>query len=541
MCASTTALEPQPNWPTPPGEQPTATNAGRSVALECIRQRVFGATQRPRERGWRQAKKHAECAVPTDSAGEYASRLAAPPPSARGTLAAVLHSDHPRALLVLCAASVDRTDGIVYRQCRQDGPSEDSSGDGTDPAKTRPTARPTARRPRRRPRRPTAPAAPPSPPRRPNAPATTSPAATSGTSSNSTSATSSPTADTNGTSNTTTTTTTSSSSSSDNAGDAGTTATCEWMPTGLISGNDICFTDVLGGFIASSKQQRPEDVADRADYLLRRAGLHGRRRVGAFVLLQGTQPLYPRQRQDVMGSGVPTPTLFSQAPTSARGHARSGSSGSFSSEYKPMYANPANSGSADRLGIGLAPVHMRNSSGDLAGMAAGSYPNERILSGSYSTDRRPSSSNRSIGRRPSLEQGYSTARDRDSLAVELRQQGRERPSREQEHQDRGAWKCQQQRLDGEGVGGSVEHGPESLASALHAQQLHQGDHSAIGGRRALLKGQGAASRPQRGAPRTHGAQPTAGLHAAPARSKVSASSRSNHLRHHQPQLKPRMA
>ncbi|KAJ8574534.1 hypothetical protein ON010_g4679 [Phytophthora cinnamomi] len=32
-------------------------------------------------------------------------------------------------LLVLCAASVDRTDGIVYRQCRQDGPSEDSSGD----------------------------------------------------------------------------------------------------------------------------------------------------------------------------------------------------------------------------------------------------------------------------------------------------------------------------------------------------------------------------------------------------------------------------
>lgn len=83
-----------------------------------------------------------------------------------------------------------------------------------------------------------------------------------------------------------------------------------------------------------------------------------------------------------------------------------------------MYANSANSGSSDRLGLGLAPVHMRNSSGDLAGMA-GSYPNERILSGSYPTDRRPSAGNRSIGRRPSLEQGYSTARDRDSLAVEL--------------------------------------------------------------------------------------------------------------------------
>ncbi|GMF52427.1 unnamed protein product [Phytophthora fragariaefolia] len=141
------------------------------------------------------------------------------------------------------------------------------------------------------------------------------------------------------------------------------------------------------------------------------------------------QQQYPRPRQDIVGSGgAPTPTLFPQGPTSTRGHARTGSSGSFTNEFKPMYANPANSGSTDRLGIGLVPVHMRNSSGDLAGMAgnypnerilSGSYSNERILSGSYPTDRRASSSNRSIGRRPSLEQGYNTARDRDSLAVEL--------------------------------------------------------------------------------------------------------------------------
>ncbi|KAG1705006.1 hypothetical protein DVH05_005031 [Phytophthora capsici] len=131
------------------------------------------------------------------------------------------------------------------------------------------------------------------------------------------------------------------------------------------------------------------------------------------------QQQYPRQREDIVGQGgVPTPTLFPHGPTSSRSHARSGSSGSFTNELKPMYANSANSGSSDRLGLGLAPVHMRNSSGDLAGMA-GSYPNERILSGSYPTDRRPSAGNRSIGRRPSLEQGYSTARDRDSLAVEL--------------------------------------------------------------------------------------------------------------------------
>jgi hypothetical protein len=131
------------------------------------------------------------------------------------------------------------------------------------------------------------------------------------------------------------------------------------------------------------------------------------------------QQQYPRQRQDVVGSGaVATPTLFPQGPTSTRHHARTGSSGSFTNELKPMYANSANSGSTDRLAMGLAPVQMRNSSGDLAGMAS-NYPNDRILSGSYPTDRRPSSSNRSIGRRPSLEQGYASTRDRDSLAVEL--------------------------------------------------------------------------------------------------------------------------
>lgn len=112
---------------------------------------------------------------------------------------------------------------------------------------------------------------------------------------------------------------------------------------------------------------------------------------------------YPRQRQDVMASGgIATPTLFSQAPTSTRSHARSGS---FTNELKPMYASSAH-GSTDRL-ASLAPVHMRNSSGDLAGMA-----------GNYQMDRRPSGSNRSVGRRPSLEQGY-TSRERDSLAVEL--------------------------------------------------------------------------------------------------------------------------
>ncbi|KAE9337698.1 hypothetical protein PF008_g12406 [Phytophthora fragariae] len=241
---------------------------------------------------------------------------------------------------------------------------------------------------------------------------TKTPSTSSNSTTGSTSATTT-TTDTNGTSTTTSTTTiTSSSSSSNNAGDAGSgTADTSssnglktWQIALIICCGVLVFTvavvSVLSCYCkARNRLYENEDGQADASYY---------------------QQQYPRSRQDVVGSGVvPTPTLFSQAPTSSRGHARSGSSGSFTNEFKPIYANPANSGSADRLGMGLAPVHMRNSSGDLAGMAAGSYSNERILSGSYPTDRRPSSSNRSIGRRPSLEQGYSSARDRDSLAVEL--------------------------------------------------------------------------------------------------------------------------
>ncbi|KAE9008756.1 hypothetical protein PR002_g15812 [Phytophthora rubi] len=238
---------------------------------------------------------------------------------------------------------------------------------------------------------------------------TKTPSTSSNSTTGSTSATTT-TTDTNGTSTTTSTTTiTSSSSSSNNAGDAGSgTADTSssnglktWQIALIICCGVLVFTvavvSVLSCYCKARNRlyENEDDQADASYY----------------------QQQYPRSRQDAVGSGVvPTPTLFSQAPTSSRGHARSGSSGSFTNEFKPMYANPANSGSADRLGMGLAPVHMRNSSGDLA---AGSYSNERILSSSYPTDRRPSSSNRSIGRRPSLEQGYSSARDRDSLAVEL--------------------------------------------------------------------------------------------------------------------------
>ncbi|KAL3664720.1 hypothetical protein V7S43_010468 [Phytophthora oleae] len=245
----------------------------------------------------------------------------------------------------------------------------------------------------------------------PDAPSTTSPAATSGTSSNSTSGTSSFTTDTSGSS-TSTTTSSSSGSTNGNAGEtAGSTAAGSsssnglktWQIALIICCGVLVFTvavvSVLSCYCKARNRlyENEDDQADASYY----------------------QQQYPRQREDIVGQGgVPTPTLFPQGPTSSRSHARSGSSGSFTNELKPMYANSANSGSSDRLGVGLAPVHMRNSSGDLAGMA-GSYPNERILSGSYPTDRRPSAGNRSIGRRPSLEQGYSTARDRDSLAVEL--------------------------------------------------------------------------------------------------------------------------
>ncbi|KAF1779850.1 Nse4/EID family [Phytophthora cactorum] len=160
-------------------------------------------------------------------------------------------------------------------------------------------------------------------------------------------------------------------------------------PTHVINWDILAgkFTDDL---ILREQQATASNVADRVDYLLWCAGLHGGCRVGAFneddqADASYYHQQYPRQREDAFGSSAAaTPTLFPQGPpTNSR---RSGSSGSFTNELKPMYANSANSGSTDRLGVGLAPVHMRNSSGDLAGMA-GSYSNERILSGSYSNDR----------------------------------------------------------------------------------------------------------------------------------------------------------
>ncbi|KAH7472584.1 hypothetical protein KRP22_013950 [Phytophthora ramorum] len=234
---------------------------------------------------------------------------------------------------------------------------------------------------------------------------TATPSATSSTGSSTTTTT-----DTTSSSSNTPTTSTS-SSSNDNAGSAGSTATSDtsnnglktWQIALIICCGVLVFTvavvSVLSCYCkARNRLYENEDEQADASYY---------------------QQQNPRLRQDVVGSGAATPTLFSQVPNSTRSHARSGSSGSFSNELKPMYANSANSGSTDRLGVGLglAPVHMRNSSGDLAGMAAGSYSNDRILSGSYPTDRRPSSSNRSLGRRPSDQ--YNTARDRDSLAVEL--------------------------------------------------------------------------------------------------------------------------
>ncbi|CAI5703658.1 unnamed protein product [Peronospora effusa] len=134
------------------------------------------------------------------------------------------------------------------------------------------------------------------------------------------------------------------------------------------------------------------------------------------------QQQHARQHSDVTGSSVPTPTLF---PRNTYNHHRSGSSGSLNNEMKLMYENSANSGSSDRLGMGLASVHTRSSSGDLVGMVgtsysnAGSYSNERILSGSYPIDRRQSSSNRSQGRQLNLEPRYSVTHDREPLAVEL--------------------------------------------------------------------------------------------------------------------------
>ncbi|OWZ01989.1 hypothetical protein PHMEG_00026533 [Phytophthora megakarya] len=218
-----------------------------------------------------------------------------------------------------------------------------------------------------------------------DAPTTTSPTPTSGTSSNSTSGTSSSTTDS--TNSPTTTTSSSSGSTNGNAGEtAGSSAANNtssdnglktWQIALIICCGVLVFTvavvSVLSCYCKARNRlyENEDDQADASYY----------------------QQQYPRQRDDVVGSGgIATPTLFAQGAMSTRSHARSGSSGSLS-EQKPMYANSANSGSSDRLGLGLAPVHMRHSSGDLAGMA-GSYPNERILSGSYPVDRRPSASNR---------------------------------------------------------------------------------------------------------------------------------------------------
>ncbi|ETO77070.1 hypothetical protein F444_07682 [Phytophthora nicotianae P1976] len=248
------------------------------------------------------------------------------------------------------------------------------------------------------------------------APSTPSPVVTSGTSSNSTSGISSSTADNSNSS--TTPTSSNSGSNNNNAGEAGSAAGDSssnglktWQIALIICCGVLVFTvavvSVLSCYCKARNRlyENEDDQADASYY----------------------QQQYPRQREDAFGStAAATPTLFPQGPTTSS--RRSGSSGSFTNELKTLYANSANSGSTDRLGVGLAPVHIRNSSGDLAGMAgsypnerilSGSYSNERILSGSYPTDRRASASNRSQGRRPSLEQGYSTARDRDSLAVEL--------------------------------------------------------------------------------------------------------------------------
>uniref|UniRef100_A0AAV1TUQ0 Uncharacterized protein n=1 Tax=Peronospora matthiolae TaxID=2874970 RepID=A0AAV1TUQ0_9STRA len=117
------------------------------------------------------------------------------------------------------------------------------------------------------------------------------------------------------------------------------------------------------------------------------------------------QQQHPRQRDDTVGlGGIATPSRFSQRPTSSHRHVRSGSSGSLVNETKLMYANSANSGSSDMLGTGLAPVHMRTSSGDQFGSVGG-----------YLTDNQPNASNVSVGR----QQDCSSARDRRLHALEL--------------------------------------------------------------------------------------------------------------------------
>ncbi|KAG7397376.1 hypothetical protein PHYBOEH_000832 [Phytophthora boehmeriae] len=241
-------------------------------------------------------------------------------------------------------------------------------------------------------------------------PATSSPAASSSGSSNATAAPSASSDSGTGSSSTTSSTSSSGSIEGNNAGStAGSSSSSgglkTWQVALIICCGVLIFTvavvSVLSCYCKARNRlyENEDDQADATYY----------------------EQQYPRQRQDVLGTGgMATPTLFSQMPTSTRASSRSGS---LSNEMKPMYAGSAH-GSSDRL-VGLAPVHMRNNSGDLTGMAgtysneritSGSYPNERIMSGNYPMDRRPSGSNRSVGCRPSVEQTY-TARERDSLVV----------------------------------------------------------------------------------------------------------------------------
>ncbi|KAI9920354.1 hypothetical protein PsorP6_015904 [Peronosclerospora sorghi] len=134
------------------------------------------------------------------------------------------------------------------------------------------------------------------------------------------------------------------------------------------------------------------------------------------------QPL-PRQPPTAFNATA-TPTLYPAGPMSNPSHHRSvsfESSGRLSTDTKPMYANPANSNSSERLRIGLVPVQMRTSSGDAVPLGA-SYSHgskERMLSNSCSSDRLASSCTKHVARKTSWEQSFQSARDRELLAVDL--------------------------------------------------------------------------------------------------------------------------
>ncbi|CEG43703.1 Concanavalin A-like lectin/glucanase, subgroup [Plasmopara halstedii] len=123
-----------------------------------------------------------------------------------------------------------------------------------------------------------------------------------------------------------------------------------------------------------------------------------------------------RFHEDVMGSNVAaTPAVFSGPPSSTR---RSVSSSSLTNDFKPMYASSTNSGSSERLMVGLAPVRSQHSSSDLT-RSSDSILQERALSGSYSTELGLNTGNRALGRYPSFEHRYHTTREREMLAVDL--------------------------------------------------------------------------------------------------------------------------